>query len=48
MLPALLIIYIRRDVKEPEVWLENRRRHRAEKREIRVPLLSLFKLARGK
>jgi MFS transporter, SHS family, lactate transporter len=43
VLPALLIIYIRRYVKEPEVWLENRRRQRAEKREVRVPLLSLFK-----
>jgi SHS family lactate transporter-like MFS transporter len=45
VLPAFAIIYVRRHVKEPEVWLENRRRQRAERREIRVPLLSIFKPA---
>src|SRR6201999_2710796 len=30
VLPALLIVYIRRYVKEPEVWVENRRKQRAE------------------
>jgi MFS transporter, SHS family, lactate transporter len=30
---------------EPEVWLENRRRQRAERREMRVPLFSIFKPA---
>src|ERR1700757_5045052 len=45
VLPALAILYVRRYVKEPEVWLENRRRQRAEKREVKVPLLSIFKLA---
>jgi len=43
VLPALLVVYIRIYVKEPEVWLENRRRQRAEKREAKVPLLSIFK-----
>jgi MFS transporter, SHS family, lactate transporter len=43
--PALLIIYIRIYVKEPEVWLENRRRQRAERREVRVPLFTIFKLS---
>jgi len=43
VLPALLVVYIRIYVKEPEVWLENRRRQRAEKREATVPLLSIFK-----
>ena len=38
VLPALAILYVRRYVKEPEVWLENRRRQRAEKREVKVPL----------
>jgi hypothetical protein len=38
-------IYVRVYVKEPEVWLENRRRQRAERREVRVPLFSIFKPA---
>ena len=45
VLPALAILYVRRYVKEPEVWLENRRRQRAENREVTVPLFSIFKLA---
>ena len=45
VLPALAILYVRRYVKEPEVWLENRRRQRAEKREVNVPLFSIFKPA---
>ena len=45
VLPALAILYVRRYVKEPEVWLENRRRQSAEKREVKVPLFSIFKLA---
>src|SRR5246127_2506543 len=45
VLPALAILYVRRYVKEPEVWLENRQRQRAEKREVKVPLLSIFKPA---
>ncbi|HEY1798168.1 MAG TPA: MFS transporter [Stellaceae bacterium] len=45
VLPALLLVYIRRHVKEPAVWLENRRRQKAEKREVKVPLLSIFKRA---
>jgi MFS transporter, SHS family, lactate transporter len=43
VLPALLIVYIRKYVKEPEIWIENRRKQRAEKREFRVPLFSIFK-----
>ena len=35
VLPALLIVYIRKYVKEPEIWIENRRKQRA--RESRVP-----------
>jgi len=40
ILPALSIIYIRIFVKEPPVWLENRRRQRAEQREVKAPLFA--------
>ena len=43
VLPALVIVYIRKYVKEPEVWIENRRKQRAENREFRAPLFSIFK-----
>jgi MFS transporter, SHS family, lactate transporter len=43
ILPALSIVYIRFFVKEPPVWLENRRRQRAEQREMKTPLLAIFK-----
>jgi SHS family lactate transporter-like MFS transporter len=42
VLPALSIIYVRYFVKEPEVWLENRKLQRAQKREVRVPLIKIF------
>jgi SHS family lactate transporter-like MFS transporter len=41
--PALLIIYIRLFVKEPEIWVENRRQQREQGREVRAPLFSIFK-----
>jgi SHS family lactate transporter-like MFS transporter len=43
VLPALSIVYIRIFVKEPPVWLENRRLQRAQNREVRAPLFSIFK-----
>ena len=43
VLPALLIVYIRRFVKEPEVWVENRRRQIEAKREVRSPLTRIFR-----
>jgi MFS transporter, SHS family, lactate transporter len=43
VLPALLLVYIRYFVKEPEIWVENRRIQRTEKREVRFPLISIFK-----
>jgi SHS family lactate transporter-like MFS transporter len=43
ILPAFSVIYVRYFVKEPAVWVENRQRQRAEKRECRAPLLSIFK-----
>jgi SHS family lactate transporter-like MFS transporter len=43
ILPALALVYIRFFVKEPAVWLENRKLQRTQKREVRVPLLTIFK-----
>jgi MFS transporter, SHS family, lactate transporter len=43
VLPALSIVYVRRFVQEPPVWLENRRLQRTEHREVRVPLFKIFK-----
>jgi len=43
VLPALSIVYVRRFVKEPPVWVENRRLQRTEHREVRVPLVKIFK-----
>jgi SHS family lactate transporter-like MFS transporter len=43
VLPALSVVYVRIYVKEPEVWAENRRRQRAENREVHAPLLNIFK-----
>jgi MFS family permease len=36
ILPALVIVYIRFFVKEPPVWVENRRRQKEEQREVRA------------
>jgi SHS family lactate transporter-like MFS transporter len=43
ILPAFSIIYVRYFVKEPAVWVENRRLQRAQNREVRTPLFSIFK-----
>ena len=43
VLPALSVFYVRKFVKEPPIWLENRRRQRVEQREVRAPLISIFK-----
>src|ERR1700758_5343021 len=43
VLPALTVVYVRYFVKEPPVWVENRRRQREEEREVRLPLVSIFK-----
>jgi SHS family lactate transporter-like MFS transporter len=42
VLPALSIVWIRYYVKEPEVWVENRRQQRESKREVRAPLIKIF------
>src|SRR5271165_5463517 len=41
ILPALAVFWIRRNIKEPEVWLENRKRQREQGRETRAPLLAI-------
>jgi MFS transporter, SHS family, lactate transporter len=43
VLPALAIVYVRKFVQEPPVWVENRRLQRVEQREVRVPLFKIFK-----
>ena len=46
IVPAPVVcLYIRYCVKEPEVWVENRKRQRQEKKEVRAPLLNIFKPA---
>jgi SHS family lactate transporter-like MFS transporter len=42
VLPALAIVYVRFFVKEPPVWLENRRQQRVQKREVRAPFFKIF------
>ena len=44
VLPAVAVIWIRSYVKEPEVWIENRRKQREQQREFRAPLLEIFRL----
>src|ERR1700691_2746829 len=43
ILPALAVIWIRIYVKEPKVWVENRRIQREQKKEFRAPLLDIFR-----
>jgi len=43
ILPAVVCIFIRYYVKEPEVWVENRKRQREQNREVRAPLFTIFK-----
>jgi SHS family lactate transporter-like MFS transporter len=43
ILPAFVVIWIRFYVKEPEVWVENKRQQREMKAEVRAPLFSIFK-----
>src|SRR5438445_8711636 len=45
VLPALSIVYVRFFVKEPEVWVENRRLQRTQHREVHTPLFSIFRRA---
>jgi MFS transporter, SHS family, lactate transporter len=45
ILPAISCVFIRFNVKESSVWLENRKQQREQKREVRAPVLALFKPA---
>jgi SHS family lactate transporter-like MFS transporter len=45
ILPAIVCVFIRYFVKEPEVWVENRKRQREQKQEVRAPILAIFKPA---
>ena len=44
ILPAIVVLYVRKFVKEPPVWKENREKQRAENKEVRTPLLEMFRL----
>ena len=41
--PALAIVYVRFFVKEPEVWVENQRLQKEQKREVKLPLAAIFR-----
>ena len=43
ILPALVVVWIRFFVKEPEVWAENKRQQIENKAEVHAPLLTIFK-----
>ncbi len=43
ILPALAIVYIRFFVKEPEIWVENQRLQKEQKRVVKAPLFALFR-----
>jgi len=43
VVPAIAVIYVRYFVKEPALWVENRRLQKAENREVKAPLISIFK-----
>jgi MFS transporter, SHS family, lactate transporter len=43
ILPALAVLYIRRHVHEPAVWVENRRKQREQQKEFRAPLFDIFR-----
>jgi SHS family lactate transporter-like MFS transporter len=44
ILPALVVVYIRKFVKEPAVWRENRDKQRNHGKEFRMPLFEIFRL----
>jgi SHS family lactate transporter-like MFS transporter len=45
ILPAIICVYIRYYVKEPKIWVENRKRQNEHKQEVRAPLPTIFKPA---
>jgi SHS family lactate transporter-like MFS transporter len=43
IVPALVVLYVRKFVKEPEVWKQNQAKQRQEHREFRMPLFAIFR-----
>ena len=43
VLPALGVLWIRKYVNEPKVWVENRRKQREQHHEFRTPLFEIFR-----
>jgi MFS transporter, SHS family, lactate transporter len=43
VLPALVVLYVRFFVNEPEVWAQNRQQQNTEDRQVHAPLFSIFK-----
>jgi len=43
VLPALVVFWVRKYVKEPEVWRENREKQRQQQQEVHLPLFEIFK-----
>src|SRR5271165_2077579 len=43
ILPALAILFVRKYVNEPAIWAENRRQQRTQRREMRLPLMAIFR-----
>ena len=43
VLPALAVLWIRTYIKEPAVWIENRRLQREQNKEVRAPLFDIFR-----
>lgn len=43
VLPALAVVWIRVYVKEPEVWVENQKKQKEKKAEVKVPVMALFR-----
>ena len=43
VLPALAVLWVRKYVNEPKVWVENRRKQREQSHEVRTPLFEIFR-----
>ena len=43
VLPALVVLWVRNYVKEPEIWKQNREQQRQQKREVHPPLIEIFR-----
>ena len=43
VLPALAVVWVRKYVNEPPVWLENRKKQREQGHEFRMPLFDIFR-----